>query len=81
MTALATTGSVWLSNRRMAAYFCLSVSLAPINNNNKKIEFLYMRETFNEYVNICLNQSIDTRMKMPPSQGILKEKRTTGIIE
>jgi len=30
MTALATTGSVWLSNGRMAAYFCLSVSLTPI---------------------------------------------------
>lgn len=40
-----------------------------------------MRETFNEYVDICLNQNIDTRMKTPPSQGKLKEERTTGIIE
>lgn len=63
MTALATTGSVWLSNGRMAAYFCLSVSLAPIK---KKIEFLYMRETFNEWVDICLTQNIDTRIRIHP---------------
>lgn len=72
MTALATTGSVWLSNGRMAAYFCLSVSLAPI----KKIEFLYMRETFNEWVDICFNQNINTGMKVSclPSQEIKREK-------
>lgn len=63
MTALATTGSVWLSNGRMAAYFCLSVSLAPIK---KKIEFLYMRETFNEWVDICLTQNIHIRIRIHP---------------
>lgn len=63
MTALATTGSVWLSNGRMAAYFCLSVSLAPIK---KKIEFLYIRETFNEWMDICLNPNINTRMRISP---------------
>lgn len=73
MTALATTGSVWLSNGRMAAYFCLSVSIAPIKK--KKIEFLYMRETFNEEVDICLNPNINTRTRMPLKRK-LKEKRT-----
>lgn len=63
MTALATTGSVWLSNGRMAAYFCLSVSLALIKKK-KKNEFLYMRETFNEWVDICFNQNIGTRMRV-----------------
>lgn len=65
MTALATTGSVWLSNGRMAAYFCLSVCLAPIK---KKIEFLYMRETFNEWVDLCLNPNINTRMRIPQKE-------------
>lgn len=62
MTALATTGSGWLSNGRMAAYFCLSVSLTPIK---KKIEFLYMRETFNEWMDICFNQNINSGMRVP----------------
>jgi len=64
MTALATTGSVWLSNGRMAAYFCLSST----NQKKKKFEFLYMRETFNEWVDICLNQNISTQMTIPPSK-------------
>lgn len=72
MTALATTGSVWLSNGRMAAYFCLSVSLAPIKK--KKIEFLYMRETFNEWVDVCLNQNTNTKMTIPPLREIKTEK-------
>lgn len=40
MTALATTGSVWLSNGRMAAYFCLSVSLTPIKKKKKLNSFI-----------------------------------------
>jgi len=51
----------------MEEWQLISVCLAPIKKK-KKFEFLYMRETFNEWVDICLNQNISTQMTIPPSK-------------
>jgi hypothetical protein len=56
MTALATTGSVWLSNGRMAAYFCLSVSLAPIKK--KLNSFIGEKLLMNEWIFVLIKIAI-----------------------